>query len=75
VSLYRSYERIKEFRVIPKKEASNFRKLANFEPIWGSRHASDKQMASLRFLTSEERVFCLETIKAGIMKYSESIDI
>lgn len=75
VSLYRAYERIREFKVFSKKQASDFGKLANHEPIWGSRHSGEEQHAEVRYLTKEEREFCLETIKAGIIKYSGSIPV
>ncbi len=75
VSLYRAYEILRRFDVFPKKQANDFRRLANHEPVWGSRHSTEEQNIGLRYLTSEEKKFCLETIKTGIVKFSDTIPI
>jgi hypothetical protein len=75
VSLYRAFERIRYVGVIPNKQAHKFGELTNDTPVVGSRHSKDKQNFNVRYLTQEERSFCLETIKTGIIKYADYLSI
>ena len=57
VSLYRAYERMRSFKVFTRRQASDFGKLANHEPIWGSRHSNDEQNRDLRYLPQMKEIF------------------
>jgi hypothetical protein len=69
--LYKAYETIRHTKVIPKKQASRFGKIANDDEVVFSRHV--KPSSNLHGLTPEEDDFCRQTIRNGILKYVESL--
>jgi hypothetical protein len=70
VFLYKAYETIKHTKIIPKKQADRFRRIANDPEVIFSRHA--KPTAKLHGITLEEDNFCRQTIRNGILNYFES---
>lgn len=71
-SLYNAYELIKNTGVVSKTKANKFTRLANDINVIGSRHTS-KQASKLRSLSPDEREYCRELIRIGILQLAHNI--
>ncbi len=71
-SLYNAYELIKDTGAISKTAAKKLTRLANDPSVRGSRHASEK-VSNFRSLTLDERRYCQEFIRKGILQLARSL--
>lgn len=71
-SLYNAYELIKSTGVVSKTRAKKFTLLANDINVIGSRHTS-KQASKLHSISPDERKYCRELIRTGILQLAHNI--
>lgn len=71
-SLYKSYELIRNTGSFSKQDATKFARLANDVSVINSRHTS-KKPSDIRYLSKDERNYCKELIRNGIIKLAGGI--